>query len=225
MQYNNIHLLFEQSGTFKNEFKKLGFKNSYDYDILNDFGETDFQIDLFSEIEKAYSRERESIFDKMTNDDLIFAFFPCTRFEAQIQMHYRGDARQQKNWSDIKKIENALKLHNELNQLYSLLCKLFIVCLDRNLKLIVENPYRGNYLEKFFPIKPKIVDLDRSENGDFYKKPTQFWFVNIEPNYNLLFEPKIINNNLKKISNTSDKVERSLISHEYANRFIRMYLL
>ena len=53
----------------------------------------------------------------MTNDDLIFAFFPCTRFEAQIQMHYRGDARQQKNWSDIKKIENALKLHNELNQL------------------------------------------------------------------------------------------------------------
>lgn len=161
----------------------------------------------------------------MTNDDLIFAFFPCTRFEAQIQMHYRGDARQQKNWSDIKKIENALKLHNELNQLYSLLCKLFIVCLDRNLKLIVENPYRGNYLEKFFPIKPKIVDLDRSENGDFYKKPTQFWFVNIEPNYNLLFEPKIINSNLKKISNTSNKVERSLISHEYANRFIRMYLL
>lgn len=225
MQYNNIHLLFEQSGTFKNEFKKLGFKNSYDYDILNDFGETDFQIDLFSEIEKAYSRERESIFDKMTNDDLIFAFFPCTRFEAQIQMHYRGDARQQKNWSDIKKIENALKLHNELNQLYSLLCKLFIVCLNRNLKLIVENPYRGNYLEKFFPIKPKIVDLDRSENGDFYKKPTQFWFVNIEPNYNLLFEPKIINSNLKKISNTSNKVERSLISHEYANRFIRIYLL
>ena len=225
MQYNNIHLLFEQSGTFKNEFKKLGFKNSYDYDILNVFGETDFQIDLFSEIEKAYSRERESIFDKMTNDDLIFAFFPCTRFEAQIQMHYRGDARQQKNWSDIKKIENALKLHNELNQLYSLLCKLFIVCLNRNLKLIVENPYRGNYLEKFFPIKPKIVDLDRSENGDFYKKPTQFWFVNIEPNYNLLFEPKIINSNLKKISNTSNKVERSLISHEYANRFIRIYLL
>lgn len=227
MQYNNIHLLFEQSGTFKNEFKKLGFKNSYDYDILNDFGETDFQIDLFNEIEKAYSREREreSIFDKMTNDDLIFAFFPCTRFEAQIQMHYRGDARQQKNWSDIKKVENALKLHNELNQLYSLLCKLFIVCLDRNLKLIVENPYRGNYLEKFFPIKPKVIDLDRSENGDFYKKPTQFWFVNIEPNYNLLFEPKIINSNLKKISNTSDKVERSLISHEYANRFIRMYLL
>ena len=32
-----VHCLFEQSGTFKNEFKKLGYK-AYDYDILNDFG-------------------------------------------------------------------------------------------------------------------------------------------------------------------------------------------
>lgn len=45
--------LFEQSGTFKNEFKKLGY-DAYDYDILNDFGETDFQVDLYAEIEKAY---------------------------------------------------------------------------------------------------------------------------------------------------------------------------
>ncbi len=47
------HCLFEQSGTFKNEFKKLGVE-AYDYDILNDFGETDFQIDLFAEIAKSY---------------------------------------------------------------------------------------------------------------------------------------------------------------------------
>lgn len=55
-----IHCLFEQSGTFKNEFKKLGYE-SFDYDILNDFKETDYQVDLFKEIEKAYSREREYI--------------------------------------------------------------------------------------------------------------------------------------------------------------------
>lgn len=45
-----VHCLFEQSGTFKNEFKKLGIE-AEDYDILNDFGETDHVIDLFSEIE------------------------------------------------------------------------------------------------------------------------------------------------------------------------------
>lgn len=49
----SIHLFFEQSGTFKNEFKKLGYE-AYDYDIQNNFGETDYQIDLFAEIEKAY---------------------------------------------------------------------------------------------------------------------------------------------------------------------------
>lgn len=44
-----VHCLFEQSGTFKNEFKKLGI-DADDYDILNDFGETDHIIDLFAEI-------------------------------------------------------------------------------------------------------------------------------------------------------------------------------
>lgn len=43
------HCLFEQSGTFKNEFIKLGIE-AEDYDILNDFGQTDHQIDLFKEI-------------------------------------------------------------------------------------------------------------------------------------------------------------------------------
>ena len=47
------HCLFEQSGTFKNEFKKLGIE-AYDYDILNEFGQTDYQIDLFDEIEQAF---------------------------------------------------------------------------------------------------------------------------------------------------------------------------
>ena len=50
------HCLFEQSGTFKNEFKKLGIE-AYDYDILNDYGETDYQIDLFAEIEGGGTKE------------------------------------------------------------------------------------------------------------------------------------------------------------------------
>ena len=44
-----VFCLFEQSGTFKNEFKKLGYE-AFDYDIQNEFGETDYQIDLFAEI-------------------------------------------------------------------------------------------------------------------------------------------------------------------------------
>lgn len=44
-----VHCLFEQSGTFKNEFRKLGI-NAYDYDIKNEFNQTDYVIDLFKEI-------------------------------------------------------------------------------------------------------------------------------------------------------------------------------
>lgn len=44
-----VHCLFEQSGTFKNEFRKLGI-NAYDYVIQNEFNQTDYVIDLFKEI-------------------------------------------------------------------------------------------------------------------------------------------------------------------------------
>lgn len=54
------HCLFEQSGTFKNEFKKLGIE-SYDYDIRNDYGQTDFQIDLFKEIKAGGWENHQSL--------------------------------------------------------------------------------------------------------------------------------------------------------------------
>ena len=48
-----VHCFFEQSGTFKNEFIKLGYE-AEDYDIQNQFGETDNATDLFKEIETCY---------------------------------------------------------------------------------------------------------------------------------------------------------------------------
>lgn len=59
-----VHCFFEQSGTFKNEFIKLGIL-AEDYDIQNNFNQTDHVIDLFAEIENAYDG-KESIFDKIT---------------------------------------------------------------------------------------------------------------------------------------------------------------
>ena len=53
------HCLFEQSGTFKNEFKKLGIE-AYDYDILNNYGQTDFQLDIFAEIVGGTKESRQS---------------------------------------------------------------------------------------------------------------------------------------------------------------------
>lgn len=52
-----VHCLFEQSGTFKNAFKKYGVE-AYDYDIQNEFGETDYITDLFKEIEGGIKASR-----------------------------------------------------------------------------------------------------------------------------------------------------------------------
>ena len=49
-----IYCLFEQSGTFKNKFKKLGH-DAIDLDIENNFNQTDLIIDLFDEISKCYA--------------------------------------------------------------------------------------------------------------------------------------------------------------------------
>lgn len=127
MKINKVHCLFEQSGTFKKEFLKLGIP-AEDYDILDEFGETDHVVDLFGEIDKAYDG-KPSLFDSIGECDLVFAFFPCTRFEARVPLLSRCDASQMKMWSDEKRLEYSMKMQEEVFALYSKVCKLFQICL------------------------------------------------------------------------------------------------
>ena len=223
------HCLFEQSGTFKNEFKKLGIE-AYDYDILNDYGQTDYQIDLFNEIEVAY-RGGQSIFDDIKSDDIILAFFPCTRFEAQILLWFRGEALQEKNFSDIQKLESYLKLHSELSLNYKLITELAIVILKKNLRMVFENPLsEQHYLTRYWCLKPKVCDKNRRLNGDYMTKPTQYWFIGFDPKNNFLFEPieyveYRTHQDMKAKDGKSKTVRRSEIHPQYANRFIRKYLI
>lgn len=76
-----VHCLFEQSGTFKNAFKKYGVE-AYDYDIQNEFNETDYVTDLFEEIDRGYQGE-PSLFDKISPYDLIFAFSLALIFQTR----------------------------------------------------------------------------------------------------------------------------------------------
>lgn len=216
------HCFFEQSGTFKNEFKKLGYE-AFDYDILNDYGETDYVIDLYKEIENAYDN-KPSVFDKCGGGTII-AFFPCIRFENQCYMMFQGTQWQLKNKSDLEKLNYNLELHKELHDLYCLITKMVIVCIRKKIPLIIENPYSSeHYLTRYWCLKPGVIDTDRTMRGDHYKKPTQYWFINREPSNNFIFEPLIVNEH-KLVHRTRNKVERSLISKEYANRFIREFIL
>ena len=218
-----VHCLFEQSGTFKNEFKKLGIE-AEDYDILNDFGETDHVIDLFSEIEGGV-RNEPSIFDTFDKGDLIMAFFPCVRFEDQIVMGFQGCLWQMRNWDDVTKLEYDIKLHKELHTMYVKITQLALIAYHRGIPMIIENPYGSqHYLSRYWAIKPKLIDKNRKLRGDYYQKPTQYWFINCEPKMNFIMEPMVLHE-AKPIEQTHNKVERSLLSKDYANRFIREFIL
>ena len=184
------HCLFEQSGTFKNEFKKLGIE-AYDY---------------------------------------IMAFFPCTRFEAQILLFFRGDSYQMKNFTDEQKLETDLKLHEELSSNYELITKLAIIVLKKGLRMVFENPYtEQHYLTRYWCLRPAVIDKNRRDNGDYYVKPTQYWFVGCEPKNNFIFEPieyveQIKVNNLWG-TKQKDVELRSMIHPQYASRFIKQYII
>lgn len=237
MKIQKAHCLFEQSGTFKNEFIKLGIE-AEDYDILNNFGETDNVIDIFCQIKDCYEGKK-TIFDNIDKDDLIIAFFPCVRFENQINLLFRGQNAGQKNWSLEQKMEYCINLEKERAELYEIFTKLFLICIKKGLKLIVENPYaKEHYITRYWCYKPLIVDKDRRDDGDYYAKPTQYWFLNCEPTYNFLLDAIEYNDlgckdtirmmkkeHWGKTGAESIKEARSMISPTYANKFIRRYLL
>lgn len=170
-----------------------------------------------------------SIFDDINEDDIIMSFFPCTRFEAQILLGFRGEQWQQQSHSLIEKLEYDLQLHKELSENYELITKLTILVLRKGLKMVFENPFNEqHYLTRYWAIKPSIVDYDRTFDGDYYKKPTQYWFIGFEPKNNLVMEPLdyvpkcTVNDGIKGIRKTT---ARSMIHPQYASRFIKKYII
>lgn len=161
-----------------------------DYDIKNEYGETDHQIDLFEEIGRAVkpisingkTTHDATIFDSITPEDLIMAFFPCIYFAENNQMQFCGVGFNQKNLNQLEKLALIIQRNGERARFYEKLLQLFYIAEERHLRLIVENPYSVNhYLHLNFPYKPALIDRDRYLRGDKFTKPTQYFFVNCEP--------------------------------------------
>ena len=224
-----VHCFFEQSGTFKNEFKKLGYE-AFDYDIQNNFGETDYVIDLFAEIEKAYEGGR-SVFDTITSDDVIIAFFPCIYFCQMSQYAQSLNYINYRSLSESEAIEKILERQTKRQEYLSKLTKFVKVCLDRKLRMMFENPVTGSFLNNYFLKPPTIVDNNRMMRGDYYKKPTGYWFWNCEPtNGRTIQYDKIQKKHNEAESRWSTQSgicneERSMISPDYARNFICDFIL
>lgn len=222
--------MFEQSGVFKNEFKKLGY-NAVDIDIQNNFGETDYQIDLFKEIEDAYDG-RPSLFDSIRGgqEDLILAFFPCIYFSPVSQMlMFWGDLNYRK-LTYKERTDAILQRVAKREEFFGLAAKMLCVAQERGIRLIMENPWsQQTYLKANFVLAPSMVDTNRRLRGDFFAKPTAYWFINCEPT-NGFTEQRT--DSKKNIMNTRSSAkagicseERSMISPDYARNFICDFIL
>lgn len=223
-----VHCLFEQSGTFKNAFRQLNIL-AEDYDIQNQFMETDVVCDLFEEIEKAYLR-CDCIFDYMKPDHLIIAFFPCIYFNEHNEMYFCGTSYNLRALSPAEKIRAIIERSDKRQEYYRKVLQLIAICEERRLKLIIENPYNAHHYWRFnFPNYPKVIDMNRTLRGDYFKKPTQYIFVGFKPGNGQSLAK------IRKMQYIEDcrsspvrdmcSAERSMISPEYAHNFICDFIL
>lgn len=223
MKPNKVICLFEQSGTFSGEFRKLGIP-AYDVDILNDYGCTDIQTDIFAHIERAYSGA-QSLFDMLHPGDLAMAFFPCTYFCENNCMFFCGYSKNQREQTMTDKIADIIDRSDERQRYYKLLLQLCALAETRNFALIIENPFGYNhYLYNNFPYAPAIIDKNRMLSGDYYVKPTQYFFINCEPTQQRSFQLDKKQRYVQKTNPTRKSAFRgklrSEISPDYARNFI-----
>lgn len=225
-----VHCFFEQSGTFKQEFIKLGIP-AEDYDIQNNFGQTDHMDDLFQTIEDAYDG-KPSLFDNITPDDLILAFFPCIFFCQASQSAFTYTYNNYAKMDIRKKTEMILERSKNREYFYSLLIKLFCVVQVRNLRMIVENPYSGQHylvLAQNFVMPPTMIDRNLTLRGDYYNKPTSYWFVGCEPTSGKSYQQPKEHKTVMTAKGAGHaglcSEERSLIHPDYARNFICDFIL
>lgn len=223
-----VHCFFEQSGTFKNEFIKLGIP-AEDYDIQNNFGQTDHVIDLFAEIEKGYGNY-PSIFDNIGGGDLIMAFYPCIYFSAISQMLFYLNDKNYRRLTDAEKVKKILERSAMREEFYTRLIKFCGVCLQRGIRMIFENPWSGQtYLKGNFMKAPDIVDMDRSRRGDYFRKPTAYWFWNCQPTRGESLQQAEATRTIMSAKKASQagicSEERSMISPDYARNFICDFII
>ena len=223
------HCFFEQSGTFKREFIKLGIP-AEDYDIQNNFGETDHVIDLFHEIEEAY-RGGASVFDGITPDDIVMAFFPCIYFCAASQMNMSWTSINNVRRPSLRDATEAILERSRNREVFlGLAIKMLHVAKERGLRLVMENPWsEQTFLKANFVMSPTMIDMDRTRRGDVFRKPTAYFFINCKPTHSMTSTPSKVTKTIMSSKSSSRaglcSEDRSMITRQYAHNFICDFIL
>lgn len=236
-EIDKVYCLFEQSGTFKNVLKKnFGIENVFDFDLKNEFGQTDFKIDLFEQINQEFNNiiththtHTHTIFSELTRNSLCFAFFPCIYFTTVKATYFQLTNYNYRTMTNPQMAMCVLENIHKRAFFHEMIYKLYFIFKIKGLRLIIENPAtQPHYLfQQNFP-KPTFIDNNRALRGDFFKKPTAYWFINVKLTHGETIQKNV---NLKKVEklHASAKAgecstERSLISQDYARNFCNDFI-
>ena len=146
-------------------------------------------------------------------------------------LYFSFESLNNRHKKKYERIADAIERLQERNRFHTLLYKLTYVVEKNGLRLIIENPAtKPHYLidTQNYP-RPTIIDKNRMLRGDYFKKPTAYWYVNCKPTYG--FSPqkdkkqKIINNCKGSGKAGLCSEERSMISPDYARNFICDFIL
>ena len=201
----------------------------------------------------------------MSCEDLIMAFFPCIRFcsvmeQIQHEDFYDASQRRRKDFGTEEYYKRKWTVLRNYSQerfaFYDLALKLTAIMQIKGLRMIMENPWHPtNFTNHFWFMRTSLIDKDRTRRGDYFRKPTAYWYVNCAPTYGETFQPtpkdkiKVITSgssaaksankaktlmskealDKKYIGHTSQNglcdEERSIISPDYARNFICDFIL
>lgn len=158
------------------------------------------------------------------------AFFPCIYFSCLSQMMMYWGCLNYRNLTPIQATNEILKRVANREYFFGLAVKMLATAKQRGQRLIMENPWsQQTYLKANFVLPPSLIDNDRTKRGDFFKKPTAYWFINCEPTDGKSFQQqrqtKRIIDCKKGIKAGICSEERSMIHPDYARNFICDFIL
>lgn len=158
------------------------------------------------------------------------AFFPCIYFCEKSQVAFHYNYINYRNLSIREATDKILEREVNRSVFYKLAIKMYAVAKERGLKLVMENPWSGiGYLRNNFVEEPSLIDKNRMLRGDYFVKPTAYWFVNCTPTRGCSMqndkEKKTIAHSKSAPQGGLCSEERSMISPDYARNFICDFIL
>lgn len=145
--------------------------------------------------------------------------------------YYSYDTNNIQKMSMPEQYQTVIDRITKREKLYLLIHKLYAVAKIRGLRLIIENPATQPHYLLFSQnfVKPTFIDTNRTRRGDYFVKPTAYWFVNCEMTYGFSIQndkaKRLVLNCRRGEGNGLCSEERSMLSPDYARNFICDFIL